>query len=169
MRVMSFFVSHPSLPSGPDGGTALDLMERFPPNTKFELVIAGRTQCTGRTDAVKCRAKRGRHGSHLSRARRSRIAARFSRKRATDRSFDVQLQRLVTLPDGKDRLEYTFSRTQERNERITRRRTKIIWPAVHVAHPEEKGTAQVAGPLRVLQTGTRSRRIVFSLAAADLK
>src|SRR5512139_3362717 len=34
------------------GGTTLDLLDKYPPNTPFELSIGGRVQYTGRIDAV---------------------------------------------------------------------------------------------------------------------
>lgn len=68
------------------GGTALELMERFPPNSRFELIIAGRTQFTGRIDAVNAEQSTG--GTEVTFHGRDDLALLHDSKASVDRSFD---------------------------------------------------------------------------------
>ena len=68
------------------GGTALDLMERYPPNSKFELIIAGQTQFTGRIDAVNAEQSTG--GTEVTFHGRDDLALLHDSFASVDRSFD---------------------------------------------------------------------------------
>jgi prophage tail gpP-like protein len=68
------------------GGTALDLMDRFPPNSRFELIIAGRTQFTGRIDAVNAEQSTG--GTEVTFHGRDDLALLHDGMASADRSFD---------------------------------------------------------------------------------
>jgi prophage tail gpP-like protein len=68
------------------GGTALELAERFPPNSRFELLIADRTQFTGRIDAVNMEQSVG--GTEVTFHGRDDLALLHDSKASADRSFD---------------------------------------------------------------------------------
>lgn len=68
------------------GGTALELTERFAPNSRFELIIAGRTQFTGRIDAVNAEQSAG--GTEVTFHGRDDLALLHDGKASVDRSFD---------------------------------------------------------------------------------
>jgi prophage tail gpP-like protein len=67
-------------------GTTLDLMDRYPPNSRFELIIAGRTQFTGRIDAVNAEQSTG--GTEVTFHGRDDLALLHDSTASVDRSFD---------------------------------------------------------------------------------
>ncbi len=96
-------------------GTALDLMERSPPNAKFELIIAGRTQFTGRIDAVNAEQSVG--GTEVTFHGRDDLALLHDSLASADRSFDdAAYDDLVTycLTDA-GITEYTLFFTNQNN------------------------------------------------------
>lgn len=68
------------------GGTALDLREKYPPNTPFELSIGGRVQYTGRIDAVNAEQSAG--ATEVTFQGRDDLAPLHDAYATSDRSFD---------------------------------------------------------------------------------
>jgi prophage tail gpP-like protein len=101
------------------GGTALELMDRYPPNTKFELLIADHVQFTGRIDSVNAEQSAG--ATEVTFHGRDDLAPLHDSMAAADRSFDdASYEDVVTrcLEDA-GVAEYTliFENTQNRERR----------------------------------------------------
>lgn len=68
------------------GGTTLDLLDKYPPNTPFELSIGGRVQYTGHIDAVN--AEQGSGATEVTFHGRDDLAWLHDAFATADRSFD---------------------------------------------------------------------------------
>lgn len=68
------------------GGTTLDLLEKYPPNTPFELLVADRVQFTGRIDAVNAEQSAG--STEVTFHGRDDLAPLHDAMATADRSFD---------------------------------------------------------------------------------
>ncbi len=68
------------------GGTTLDLLEKYPPNTPFELLIAGRVQFTGAVDAVNAEQSSG--ATEVTFHGRDDLAPLHDAYATSDRSFE---------------------------------------------------------------------------------
>lgn len=68
------------------GGTAGDLAEKYPPNTPFELYIAGALQFTGRTDGYMLRRDTG--ATEVTIRGRDDLAPLHDARSTVERSFD---------------------------------------------------------------------------------
>jgi prophage tail gpP-like protein len=68
------------------GGTTLDLLLKYPPNTPFELLVADRVQFTGRIDAVN--AEQGAGATEVTLHGRDDLAPLHDAFATADRSFD---------------------------------------------------------------------------------
>lgn len=68
------------------GGTTLDLLLKYPPNTPFELLIADRVQFTGRIDAVN--AEQGAGATEVTLHGRDDLAPLHDAFATADTSFD---------------------------------------------------------------------------------
>lgn len=68
------------------GGTTLDLLLKYPPNTPFELLIADRVQFTGRIDAVNAEQSAG--ATEVTLHGRDDMAPLHDAMATADRSFD---------------------------------------------------------------------------------
>lgn len=159
------------------GGTALDLMDKYPPNTKFELLIADNVQFTGRIDAVNAEQSAG--ATEVTFHGRDDLAPLHDSMAAADRSFDNASYEDVVNDclTAAGITEYTlfFENTQSRD-----RRTGVTVPSTTNAtvfgraQKSAKSAKKKAGQLKV---GTRfyefckqelDRGGLFLLAAADI-
>jgi prophage tail gpP-like protein len=159
------------------GGTALELMDRYPPNTKFELLINDNVQFTGRIDAVNAEQTAG--ATEVTFHGRDDLAPLHDSMPLADRSFDnASYEDVVsTCLDEAGVTEYTliFENTANRE-----RRTGVTVPSTTNrtvfgrSTSSAKAVKKKAGQLKV---GTQyysfikqelDRGGLFLMAAADI-
>jgi len=108
------------------GGTALDLLDKYPPNTKFELLINDAVQFTGRIDATNAEQSAG--ATEVTFHGRDDLAPLHDSMAAADRSFDNAsyedvVNDCLTLA-GIDEYTLYFENTNSRE-----RRTAVVVPS----------------------------------------
>lgn len=159
------------------GGTAGDLMERYPPYTKFELLINDLVQFTGRIDAVNAEQSAG--ATEVTFHGRDDLAPMHDAMARADRSFDnASYEDLVTSCfDLCGITDYTlfFENTQNRLRRTgvemptTTNRT-VFGRSTTSAKSAKKKAGQLKVGERYYEFAKKEldRGGLFLLAAADI-